>query len=122
MVPALDSIKHIECATFAVEDRIGSFCPDEGFGVGVVAKEIIVDRLLQLRDACECTAPNALGRDLGEKALDEIEPGCAGGREVQMEAPVLGEPRLHFRRLVRPIVVEHEMEIEVPLHALVDPL
>jgi hypothetical protein len=58
---------------------------------------------------------------LGEEALDQIEPGRTGRREVEMEPPVLGEPCLHLRRFVRPVVVEHEMQIEVLLHASVDP-
>ena len=81
-----------------------------------------MDRLLQLGDAGEGAAPDALARDLGEEALDEIEPGRAGRREVQLEARMLGEPRLHLGRLVRPVVVEHEVDVEVLLHAPVDPL
>ena len=35
---------------------------------------------------------------------------------------MLGEPGLHLGRLVRPVVVEHEVDVEVLLHAPVDPL
>jgi hypothetical protein len=65
---------------------------------------------------------DALLRDFGEEALDEIEPGGTGRREVQMEAAMIGEPALHRGRLVRPVVVEHEMNIQMPLHAPVDTL
>src|SRR5262245_30570931 len=54
----------------------------EGLGVGVVAIEIVMDRLLQFGHAPERTAADALLRDLGEEALDEIEPGGAGRRGV----------------------------------------
>src|SRR5260221_381035 len=83
---------------------------DEGPGIGIAAVEIVVDCLLELGDAPEDAAPDALGGDLGEEALDEIEPGCARRREVQLEAPMLGEPRLHLGRLVRPVVVEHQVD------------
>jgi hypothetical protein len=81
-----------------------------------------MDRLLEVGDAHEGAAPNALGSDLGEEALDQIEPGCAGWREVQPEARMLCQPRLHLGCLVRSVVVEHEMDAEVLLHAPVDPL
>ena len=40
----------------------------------------------------------ALARNLGEEALDEIEPGGTGRGEVEMKPRVLGEPRLHRGR------------------------
>ena len=86
-----------------------------------MAVEIVVDRPLELGDAPEDAAPDALGGDLVEEALDEIEPGCAGRREVQLETRMLGELRLYLGRLVRSVVVEHEMDAEVLLHAPVDP-
>src|SRR5262245_65280874 len=81
-----------------------------------------MDRLLQLGHAPERTAADALLRDIGEEALDEIEPGGAGRREVQLEAAMPGKPRLHLGRLVRPVVVEHQVDVEVPLHAPLDAL
>jgi hypothetical protein len=75
-----------------------------------------VDRILELSDTREEAAPDALARDLAEESLDEIEPGNAGRREVELEAFVPGEPSLHRRRLVRSVVVEHEMNIEMVLH------
>src|SRR5437762_3018704 len=80
-----------------------------------------MDRLLEVGNAPEDAASDALARDLGKEALNEIEPGCARRREVQMEAWMLGKPRLHLGRLVRPVVVEHEMYVEVLLHAPIDP-
>jgi hypothetical protein len=84
--------------------------------------EVIVDRILQLGHAREGAAPDALHRDLCEEAFDEIEPGRTRRREVQLEARMLGQPRLHLRCLVRPVVVEHQVDVEVLLHAPVDPL
>lgn len=36
--------------------------------------ELITDRLLEFGDAGEGAAPDALHRDLGEEALDAVEP------------------------------------------------
>jgi len=60
--------------------------PNEGLGVDVVAVEIVVDRVLQLRHAPEDATPDAFGRDLGEEALDHIEPGGARRGEVPVGA------------------------------------
>ena len=122
MVPASDSFESLEGAALFGEDGISGLGPDEGLGIGVVAVEIVVDRLLELGNAPEDAAPDAFGRDLGEEALDEIEPGRARRREVQLEAPMLGEPLLHLGRLVRSVVVEHQVDVEVLLQAPVDPL
>ena len=84
--------------------------------------EVIVDRILQLGHAREGAAPDALRRNLCEEAFDEIEPGRTRRREVQLEARMLGQPRLHLGGLVRPIVIEHEMHREVSKHGSIDPL
>ena len=60
-------------------DDLGGLGPDEGLGIGVMAVEVVVDRLLEVSNAPEGTAPDALARDLGEEALDQIEPGGAAG-------------------------------------------
>jgi hypothetical protein len=84
--------------------------------------EVIVDRILQLGHAREGAAPDALRRNLCEEAFDEIEPGRTRRREVQLEARMLGQPRLHLGGLVRPVVIEHEMHREVSKHGSIDPL
>ena len=80
-----------------------------------------MDRILQLRHAGEGAAADALPGDFREEALDEVHPRRAGRREVQLEARTLGQPRLDLGRLVRPVIVEHQMDVEVPLHAPIDP-
>src|SRR3954465_8000696 len=57
--------------------------------------------------------PEFFGRQLGEPALDEVQPRAAGRREVQDEAGMRGEPAPDRRGLVRAAVVEHEMDVEV---------
>jgi len=77
LVPSLDSLEQVERAPLFLENDLGGLGPDEGLGIGVVAVEIVVDRSLKVGDAPEDAAADALGRDLGEEALDQIEPGCA---------------------------------------------
>ena len=43
--------------------------------------------------------------DRGEATLDQVGPGGAGRREGQLEARVLGQPRVGRSHLVRIIVV-----------------
>ena len=95
--------------------------PDERFGIGVVAVEVVVDRVLQLGHAGEGAAPYPLPRDFRKEALDEVHPRGAGWREVQLEAGMLGEPGPHLVRLVRRGVVEHDVHVELLAHGSIDP-
>lgn len=63
--------------------------PDVRLGVGVVAQEVIVDRLLQLGHAAQRAAPNTLIGDLGEEPLDQVQPGRGCRDETQLEAWIL---------------------------------
>src|SRR5262249_28654782 len=68
----------------------------------------------QGRHAVEGPPAQALAGDLGEEALDEIQPGSASRGEVEMKARVRGEPCLHRRMLVGAVVIENEMDILAP--------
>ena len=70
------------------------------------------DGAFELRDTLEGGAADTFSGDLGEEALDHVEPGSRGLREVQMEAGMGFEPALYGRRLMRGIIVNDEMEIE----------
>lgn len=72
MVPIFGRFEGIECPALLGKDDLGGLGPNEGPGVGVVVVEVVVDRLLKLGHASEDTAADALARDLGEEALDEI--------------------------------------------------
>ena len=52
---------------------------------------------------------SALGQ-LGEEALDGVEPGARGRGEVEGEARVAGEPLAHLRMLVGGVVVEDHVD------------
>ena len=55
-----------------------------------------------------------------EEPFDHVEPGSRSRREVQMEAGMGFEPALYGRRLMRGIVVNDQMEIEIGGRLLVD--
>jgi len=59
-------------------------------------------------------AADLLGGELGEPALDQVEPGRARRREVQVIARSLREPPPDLRRLVGPVVVQDQVHVHVP--------
>ena len=56
------------------------------------------------------TASNAPAGDGGEEALDGVDPGRRGGREVEDPARVISQPLPHLRMLVGAIVVENGVD------------
>jgi hypothetical protein len=66
LLPALDSGEH----AFWVGG------PHEGFGICVCLCDEAVDGELQINDRSEHAALEAPARELGEEALDRVEPGC----------------------------------------------
>jgi hypothetical protein len=114
----------IEGVSFVLQDHVGVLAPRERLGISVATVQVvdlIVQRILRLGHAGEGRTPDALRRDLCKEALDEIESGRARRRKVHLEAWMLGEPRLHLGGLVRPVVIEHEMHVEVSKHGSIDP-
>ena len=79
-----------------LKNDIDGLCPNQGFWRGIVFGEIVIDGGLQLGDALEDAAPDALACDLGEEALDEVQPGRRSRNEVQFEAWMPLQPRLNF--------------------------
>ena len=57
------------------DDGIGVGGPDEGFGIGVGLAQEAVDGGLEVGDAGEDAAFEAPSGQLGEEALDRVEPG-----------------------------------------------
>src|SRR6056297_1512702 len=107
--------------TLAGKDVFGGLAPDEGLRLGVVLQQVVVDRAFEIVDAGVAAAADALCRDLGEEAFDEVQPGRACGREMQFEAWVFLQPRPHLGRLVGGVVVENQMDVARFLHGPVDP-
>src|SRR6266571_6859391 len=100
-------------ASDAGEDLVRGLGPDERLGFGVVDVDEFSDRLLQLRNATVTATTDLLSRQLGEPALNEIEPGAVGRGEVDVEAWPLGEPVTDDRGLVGPVVVHDHVDIQI---------
>ena len=112
MLPvSTDFIEGVQSAAFAGEDVLSGFCPDEGLRLCVVLHQVVIDRVLEVADAGVTAAADAAACDLGEEALDQVEPGRTGGCEMQFEAGVFLQPGLHLGGLVGSVVVEHEMDV-----------
>jgi len=82
------------------DDSVGVGGPDEGFWILVVLGEEAIDSGLEIDDGMEHTAFQPPFRELGEEALDGIEPGGRGRREVEMEPWMALQPCLDLGVLV----------------------
>ncbi len=67
------------------DDLIRVCGPDEGFWVLIVLGEEPVDGGLEIDDRMEDTPFQTLFCELGEEALEGVEPGRRGRREVKVE-------------------------------------
>ena len=83
----------------------------KGFWLQVVGRDVIVDGGDEFVHVLEYAAPDALLGNLRKPPLHLIEPGTAGRREVQVVARSFLEPRCDLRRLVRGIVIQHQMDV-----------
>ena len=103
-----------------LEDGIGCLGPDEWLGVVIVVLNEGSDIGLELIDAAMDAALDLLVGEQREPAFDLVEPGGAGRREVEVVARVAGEPGFDGRRFVGGVVVEHQMDVEIGRHGLLD--
>ena len=71
--------------------------------------QVFHDGVLQLGDAFEDTAADAISGDLGKEPLDHVEPGRRGWCEVQVKAGMRFEPALYGRGLMSGIVVNDQV-------------
>ena len=72
--------------------------------------DVFLDCGGQVREAAKHAVAQAVGRNIAKEPLDHVEPGCAGRGEMNMEAWVLGDPRLDLRMLVGRVVVADQMQ------------
>lgn len=66
-------------------------------------------------DAVEAATPNGLVADQRKPALDKVEPRGAARSEVQMEAPVSGEPLVDCGLLRGSVVVADEVQLTLEI-------
>ena len=71
-------------------------------------------------DAAMRAALDLLVGEQREPAFDLVEPGGAGRREVEVIARVAGEPGFDGWRFVGGVIVEHQMDVEIGRHGLLD--
>src|SRR5262249_47302948 len=79
-------------------------------GVMIGLGDEAVDGGLKLDNGAKDAALEATPGELGEEALDGIEPGARGGGEMEDEARMAGQPGLDLRMLVGGIVVDDDMD------------
>jgi hypothetical protein len=58
----------------------------KGFAGLVVVGDEVIDLGHQVGHRAERAAPDRLGADVGEEALDQVEPRAVGGDEVELPA------------------------------------
>ena len=90
-------------------------------GLGFVGLgEVAVDGGLEIDDALEDAALEPLPGQLGEEAFDRVEPGGRGRGEVEVEPRMPFEPGAHLGMLVRGVVVDDQMQVELGRGLAVD--
>lgn len=104
-------IEGIQGSAFSGENVVGGLGRDEGLWPGDVLPEAVADRGVEVVDAGASAAADAVGCELGLEAFDRIEPGRAGGREMQLEARVFLQPGLHLGGFVGGMIVEHDVGV-----------
>jgi hypothetical protein len=83
-----------------VEDLVGGLGPDEWLRVGVPFVDPFPDVGFEFDDGAVGGAAEFAGGEFGEPAFDEVEPGRAGGGEVQVAAGVEDQPLFDLGCLV----------------------
>jgi hypothetical protein len=56
------------------DDVMGGLCPDKGFGMGIVVRNVVVDGGGEFGHTFEDTATNTPGADFSEPTFNKIEP------------------------------------------------
>ena len=77
-----------------LEDLVGGLGPDEGARVFVPMRQSVADVGVELAHRTVDAAPQLAGGQLGKPALDEVQPGGAGGGEAEHEAQWASSQRL----------------------------
>ena len=87
--------------------------PDERTRISVVEAKIVLDGCFELPGASEGSATELFLGKSGEETLDQIDPRSAGRREVKDEARPLGQPPFDQRCLVRAVVIQNQVNVQV---------
>ena len=109
----------------AIQNEFGGGCPDKGLGCARVGGDVVVDGGDELIDAFAHPAADALPGHLGKPAFELVEPGTAGGRQVQVVARTFPQPGGDLGSFGRGVVVQHHgarllRRVEVESDAVAD--
>lgn len=104
------------------DDSAGASRRVEGLGILVVKPNVILDGFDRVTNAAECPITNLLPCDFGKPAFDLVEPGRTGRCEVRVIARSCGQPVFHCGMLVGAIVIQDQMDLQIRLNGLVDPV
>ena len=88
--------------------------------MGVVMIEIFANGSFEFSDTREHAAADAIAGDQPEEAFDLVEPGRRCGREMHVEAGMLGQPSFDRGVFVGGVVVGDQMQVEAFGRAAVD--
>src|SRR5829696_9544741 len=91
-----------------VENLVRRFGPFEGRALRVVRVDIGENGGAQLRHARVRSATQGLLRQQAKEALDEVQPGRIGGREMQVETRVSKQPAMDRGGPVRREIVQDQ--------------
>ena len=80
--------------------------------------EILINGRNEIGFGMKYTAPDSVCRQVSEEAFHHVEPGRAGGGEVEMEVRISLLPGLDFCVFVRRVVVADHMDLPIPSYRL----
>ena len=103
------------------KDVVRLCSPDVRPGGIVVLFDGPQDCTLEFLHAPEHASPNVVLRDVPEIPLDHVQPGGSSRNEVDVETRVLGQPFLHFRMFVGPVVVANDVQLQALGSLALDP-
>ena len=106
----VDRIQHLVPSSDGGDDFVGIGGPDEGLGIGVGLVEEAVDGGLEVDDRAEDAAFQAPLGQLGEEALDGIEPRAEVGVKWKVQRGWRVEPGADLGVLVGGVVVEDDVD------------
>lgn len=100
-------------STERLDDLVDSRFPDEWLWISVMDVDVLADGRLEFTVAAVRSTSNLFLDDQADEALDEVHPGSTSRSEVEMESRSFGEPVPGQRCLVRAVVVEDEVDVEL---------
>jgi hypothetical protein len=86
------------------EDVGGGCGPDEGFGVLVVMIDVVFNRVDRFDHVAKNSTTYAIRGKVAKKSFDHVQPGSAGGLEVNVESRMAFSPALDVEMFVGRIV------------------